>query len=575
MQLHAEQVQGVVDADAHAEGDHRQGRDFHADAHGHHQGFAEDRGQHQRQQRHQRGAPAAEGDQAEQRHRRIDVQQHGAIGFAHDDVGRRLNARRTGRQQELAIFGAVFLGELVGNRHHGVEGFGLVILEEGDHRHQRTISIEQLRRVDRGLLRGVVEHVLVALDAVELGVAFVGAGGDLAYRVDQGRGRLHARILLQLPGQAVGEHQGLVVQAAFRRGLDHHREQVAGQRVMLGDVGVVAVVARVGTQFRRTAFKVADFQVEADHETTDAHQHRDQHRAGRPLGGGEAVEQIPEFAEAFVVFGAGVDFQCALGGFGANADIGQCHRHQQQRSEDQHRDADAGGDRQVLDHRDVDQHQHRKTHGIGQQRGDAGNEQTAEGIARSDQLVGAAGDVLHDAVHLLRGVGHADGEDQERHQHRVRIDGVAEPGDDAQLPDHRDQRAADHQQGAAHATGVGVDDDQRRDDGQAEEHHHLDQAVDQVAHQFGEADHPHLVLAGAFDPGLTRRAVAGVFDLVAQLLFEHLREGVVVDALATGGGFVQQRHDQHGRLEVAGHQAADNAGAGNVLAQLFDLIRLP
>ncbi|MCY1434385.1 hypothetical protein D9M71_504440 [compost metagenome] len=82
-------------------------------------------------------------------------------------------------------------------------------------------------------------------------------------------------------------------------------------------------------------------------------------------------------------------------------------------------------------------------------------------------------------------------------------------------------------------------------------------------------------MAGAFDPGFTRRAVAGVFDLVAQLLFEHLRKRVVVDALATGGGFVQQRHDQHGRLEIAGHQAADNAGAGNVLAQLFDLIRLP
>ncbi|MNS64418.1 hypothetical protein D3C72_975450 [compost metagenome] len=50
---------------------------------------------------------------------------------------------------------------------------------------------------------------------------------------------------------------------------------------------------------------------------------------------------------------------------------------------------------------------------------------------------------------------------------------------------------------------------------------------------------------------------------------------MVVDALATGGGFVHQRHDQHGRLEVAGHQAADDAGAGNVLAQLFDLLRLP
>ncbi|VVP60459.1 hypothetical protein PS900_06194 [Pseudomonas fluorescens] len=342
---------------------------------------------------------------------------------------------------------------------------------------------------------------------------------------------------------------------------------------MLGDVGVVAVVARVGAQLRRPAVEVADLQVQADHETADAHQHRHQNGAGGPLGGGEAIERIPQFAEAFVLLGAVVDLQCTLGGFRADTDVGQRHRHQQQRGEDQYRDTDAGGDRQVLDHRDVDQHQHGKAHGIGQQRGDAGNEQTAEGVARSDQLMGATGDVLHDAVHLLRGVGHTDGEDQKRHQHRVRIDGVAEPGDNAQLPDHRDQRAADHQQGAAHATGVGVDDDQRRDDGQAEEHHHLDQAVDQVAHELGEADHPHLVMAGAFDPGLTRSAVAGVFDLVAQLLFEHLRKRVVVDALATGGGFVHQRHDQHGRLEVAGHQAAHQTGAGDVLAQLFNVGR--
>ncbi|MNE62988.1 hypothetical protein D3C80_1583100 [compost metagenome] len=60
-----------------------------------------------------------------------------------------------------------------------------MILEEGDHRHQRAVGIEQLRGIDRGLLGGVVQHVLVALDVVELGVAFVGAGGDLAYCIDQ------------------------------------------------------------------------------------------------------------------------------------------------------------------------------------------------------------------------------------------------------------------------------------------------------------------------------------------------------------------------------------------------------
>ncbi|MCY1393797.1 hypothetical protein D9M71_87030 [compost metagenome] len=121
-----------------------------------------------------------------------------------------------------------------------------MVLEEGDHRHQRAVVVEQLRGVDRGLLGGVVQHILAALDAVELGVALVGARGNLAHRVNQRRGRLYAGILLQLPGQTVGEDQRLIAQATFRRSLDHHCKQVAGQCVVTGDVGVVAVVARVG-----------------------------------------------------------------------------------------------------------------------------------------------------------------------------------------------------------------------------------------------------------------------------------------------------------------------------------------
>ncbi|MNZ54644.1 hypothetical protein D3C78_725510 [compost metagenome] len=183
--MHTEQVQRVVHADAHPQGDHRQGRDFHADTHHHHQGLAENRGQHQRQQGHQHRAPAAEGDQAEHDDRQVDIDQHGAVGFAHHDVGCRFNARGAGGQQELAILGAVGLGEAVGDRHHRVQGLGLVVLEVGNHRHHRAIVIEQFRGIDRGLLRGVVQDVLVALDVVELGVAFERARGDLAHRVDQ------------------------------------------------------------------------------------------------------------------------------------------------------------------------------------------------------------------------------------------------------------------------------------------------------------------------------------------------------------------------------------------------------
>ena len=132
-----------------------------------------------------------------------------------------------------------------------VERLGAVVGEIGDHRHHRAVGVEQVGVVDAGLLRAVVENVLVARDRQPLRRALVAAGGDLAHRVGQARGRLHARQLLQRPGQAIGLDQGLVLEAAFLLGLDDHREGVARQRVVAGDVGVVAVVARVGAQLGR------------------------------------------------------------------------------------------------------------------------------------------------------------------------------------------------------------------------------------------------------------------------------------------------------------------------------------
>ncbi|MCY1393795.1 hypothetical protein D9M71_87010 [compost metagenome] len=140
------------------------------------------------------------------------------------------------------------------------------------------------------------------------------------------------------------------------------------------------------------------------------------------------------------------------------------------------------------------------------------------------------------------------------------------------MPNHCNQRAAHHQQGTAHAAGVEVDDRKRSHHGQAEEHHHLDQAVDQVAHQFGKTDHTHLVGALALFPGFARGAVACELYLVAQLLFDHSRELLVVDALAGSRGLVQQWHDQHSGFEVAGHQAANKAGTADVLAQTLDVL---
>ncbi|MDT4810965.1 hypothetical protein FQZ97_438890 [compost metagenome] len=113
--------------------------------------------------------------------------------------------------------------------------------------------------------------------------------------------------------------------------------------------------------------------------------------------------------------------QTELGGARANADIGEQHRQQDQVGEDEDRHADAGDDREVLDHLDLDDHQHGEAHRIAQQRGEAGEEQPAEGEARGHHAVHTATDVLHDAVHLLCAVAHADGEHQERHQHRIGV----------------------------------------------------------------------------------------------------------------------------------------------------------
>ena len=103
-QLHGQQVQRVVHADAHAERDHRQRRDLHADAQPHHQRLAQDGGHHQRNHRHEHGAPAAEGEEAQQR---SPLRRRRAascdLASLHDDVGGGLDAGAAGGQQELAI----------------------------------------------------------------------------------------------------------------------------------------------------------------------------------------------------------------------------------------------------------------------------------------------------------------------------------------------------------------------------------------------------------------------------------------------------------------------------------------
>ncbi|MNZ69621.1 hypothetical protein D3C78_879280 [compost metagenome] len=205
---------------------------------------------------------------------------------------------------------------------------------------------------------------------------------------------------------------------------------------MLGDEGVVAVVTRVRTQLGGASIQVTDLQVQAHGESASGHQYCQCNAPRRPAAPGEVVQQAPHRVllrpARLRFFGA----QATARTSGADADIGKQHRQQDQVGEDQHRHAEAGDDGKVLDHLDTDDHQHRKTHCITQQRSEPGQEQPAEGEARRHQAVHAAADVLHDAVHLLCAMAHADGEHQKRHQHRVRVQFVSQHRQQAHLPDH-------------------------------------------------------------------------------------------------------------------------------------------
>ncbi|MNT80789.1 hypothetical protein D3C72_2203040 [compost metagenome] len=101
----------------------------------------------------------------------------------------------------------------------------------------------------------------------------------------------------------------------------------------------------------------------------------------------------------------------------AHTDIGKRHGDKEQLGENQYQHPQASRHGQVTDHWNINDHQNSKAHHIGDQRCQAGDEQTAKRVARGDIAVRPTADVLHDAVHLLRAMAKADGENQKRHQH--------------------------------------------------------------------------------------------------------------------------------------------------------------
>ncbi|MDT4878153.1 hypothetical protein FQZ97_1137300 [compost metagenome] len=126
---------------------------------------------------------------------------------------------------------------------------------------------------------------------------------------------------------------------------------------MAGDVGVIAVIARIRTQLRCTGIQITDLEVHHHHAANQRHHQRyGNHRRGhRPFG--EAIQAAPQTPEKTAVFCAGLIFGDGdTRGFLTDAQVRQRHRNQQQLGENQHGDTNAGGQCQVANHRNINDH---------------------------------------------------------------------------------------------------------------------------------------------------------------------------------------------------------------------------
>ena len=411
---------------------------------------------------------------------------------------------------------------------------------------ERAGLVQQLTWCD-GL--HTTQRLVVGDELVPLEVALVEAHHRQLRQAGHRLRAFHTGQLLQPPAEFVDLAQRGVAGALVVGRGHHHRQDVGAGGVVLHDEGVVQVVARVGAQLGRTGIEVTDFDAHGQR-----HRHRQQHRR---RGDGDdrrlALRELRQEGPDALQLAGLLLLQAALGRLGADAHVGQQHRQQHEVGEHQHRHADAGVGRQLLDDADVDQRQHGKTHRVAQQRRQAGHEQAPEGVPRRHQLVCAAAHVLQDAVHLLRAMAHADGKHQEGHEHGVRVERVAQEPQQAQLPHHRHQRTGHHDEGGAHATRVGKQHAGADDQRQREEQAHLAHALDEVAHHLGKAD----------DVDVDALALV----LGAQL-FQLAAKFAVVQRLAGARVLVEQRHEHDAALEVGRHELADLARAFDIGAHL-------
>ena len=182
-----------------------------------------------------------------------------------------------------------------------------------------------------------------------------------------------------------------------------------------------------------------------------------------------------------------------------------------------------------------------------------GSSKTAKGRPRGIDPGRAAGHLGADRAHHLDPVAHPDGEHQEGHQYRHRIDAVAERGEPAELPDHRDQGTGERRRRQPDRARVDPDEERGDQERDPEEGDDADRAVRDVSHHLGETDHVHVHVSAGDD------FAADALQLVRDLDVVEPFAGVGVKLLQPGG------NDRAG--EVVRYQPPDETGLDDVLPQ--------
>ena len=150
---------------------------------------------------------------------------------------------------------------------------------------------------------------------------------------------------------------------------------------------------------------------------------------------------------------------------------------------------------------------------------------------------------------------HANGKNQKRDQDRIGVKLKIQRRQQPEQPDHRHDRACNHQQGAAYAARVPIEDDRANNDRDGKEHQYLLQTGKQITHHLGEASHVNL-------------------DVVRLVLFTEFfdppGEIVVINTRPGLNNLFLQRHQDDAGLEVCRHQLANLTGPLNIEAHLIN-----